>query len=122
MINGTEGVTVSGADALLVVGLVALALALGAFAVIVRRLPLRAQAAATPEQQRAAQEQAAQAQECKRGRDVATTDDLVVDGRKLGDEAARRSPHGAQAGLELGFGERGVAQARGGVVHLSAIR
>ena len=62
MTNVTEGVTVSGANALLVVGLVALALAFGAFAVIVRRFPLRGQAPATPEQQRAAQEQAAQAQ------------------------------------------------------------
>jgi ribonucrease Y len=42
--NGTKGVTVSGADALLVIGLVALALVFGAFAVIVlRRLPGRSQ-------------------------------------------------------------------------------
>ena len=33
--NGTEGVTVSGADALLVIGLVALALACGAFVIVV---------------------------------------------------------------------------------------
>jgi ribonucrease Y len=38
-------VTVSGADALLVIGLVALVLALGAFAVIMRRLPARSPAA-----------------------------------------------------------------------------
>jgi ribonuclease Y len=39
--NGTEGVTVSGADALLVIGLVALALAFGAFAIVLRRFPPR---------------------------------------------------------------------------------
>jgi ribonucrease Y len=49
-------VTVSGADALLVVGLVALALAVGAFAVIVRRLPARS---AAPAAEPAAQPQAA---------------------------------------------------------------
>ncbi len=41
MTNGTEGVTVSGADALLVIGLVALALAFGAFAIVLRRFPPR---------------------------------------------------------------------------------
>jgi hypothetical protein len=64
--NGTEGVTVSGADALLVIGLVALALALGAFAVVLRRFPARSQAAVATEhvaeEQRAAHERAAQAQ------------------------------------------------------------
>ncbi len=40
--------TVSGADALLVVGLVALVLALGAFAVIMRRLPARSPAVPVP--------------------------------------------------------------------------
>ena len=39
MTNGTEGVTVSGADALLVIGLVALALAFGAFVIVLRRFP-----------------------------------------------------------------------------------
>jgi len=39
--NETEGVTVSGADALLVIGLVALALACGAFVVVLRRFPGR---------------------------------------------------------------------------------
>jgi ribonucrease Y len=64
--NGTEGVTVSGADALLVIGLIALALASGAFVIVLRRLPARSQAAVSTgqlaEQQRAAQELAAQAQ------------------------------------------------------------
>ena len=41
MTNETEGVTVSGADALLVIGLVALALACGAFVVVLRRFPGR---------------------------------------------------------------------------------
>jgi len=39
--NGTEGVTVSGADALLVIGLVALALACGGFVIAARRFPAR---------------------------------------------------------------------------------
>jgi len=43
--NGTKGVTVSGADALLVIGLVALALAFGTFAVVLRRYPGRGAAA-----------------------------------------------------------------------------
>ena len=41
MTNGTEGVTVSGADALLVIGLVALALACGGFVIAARRFPAR---------------------------------------------------------------------------------
>ncbi len=41
MTNGTEGVTVSGADVLLVIGLVALALTCGAFVIILRRFPVR---------------------------------------------------------------------------------
>jgi len=39
--NGTEGVSVSGEDALLVIGLVALALACGAFVIVLRRFPGR---------------------------------------------------------------------------------
>jgi ribonucrease Y len=39
--NGTEGVTVSGADVLLVIGLVALALTCGAFVIVLRRFPAR---------------------------------------------------------------------------------
>ncbi|MGH7112823.1 MAG: Rnase Y domain-containing protein, partial [Stellaceae bacterium] len=57
--------TVSGADALLVIGLVALVLAFGAFAIIMRRLPARSQVLegteANTEEQRAAEEQAAHA-------------------------------------------------------------
>ena len=41
-IGATEGVTVSGADALLVIGLVALVLAGGAFVIVLRRFPARA--------------------------------------------------------------------------------
>ena len=50
MTNGTEGVAVSGADALLVIGLVALVLAFGAFAIVLRRFPARSQTAASTEQ------------------------------------------------------------------------
>ena len=41
--------TVSGADALLVIGLIALALAFGAFVIVLRRIPARTQPAAGPE-------------------------------------------------------------------------
>ena len=57
---------VSGADALLVIGLLALGLAFGAFAIVLRRYPARTHAAADPaqlaEQQRAAHELAELAQ------------------------------------------------------------
>jgi ribonucrease Y len=46
VLNGTKGVAVSGADALLVIGLVALVLAFGGFAVVLRRFPARGAAAA----------------------------------------------------------------------------
>jgi ribonucrease Y len=46
---GTKGVTVSSADALLVIGLVALALTLVAFAIVLRRFPVRPAVAANPE-------------------------------------------------------------------------
>lgn len=56
----------SGATALLVIGLVVLALASGAFVIVLRRLPARSQAAVSTEQlaehERAARELAAQAQ------------------------------------------------------------
>ena len=58
--------TVSGADALLVIGLVVLALASGAFVIVLRRLPARSQAAVSTEQlaeqQQATRKLAAQAQ------------------------------------------------------------
>jgi ribonuclease Y len=60
-------VTVSGADALLVIGLVVLALASGAFVIVLRRLPARSQPTVSTEQlaeqQRATRELAAQAQQ-----------------------------------------------------------
>ena len=43
----TEGATVSGAGALLVIGVVALALALGGFVVVLRRIPARLPVTAT---------------------------------------------------------------------------
>src|ERR1700761_941056 len=101
MTNVTEGVTVSGANALLVVGLVALALAFGAFAVIVRRFPPRAQAAATPEQQRAAQELAAQAQlqaqaeaEQVRARAQADADRILGRAAEAAEQAAQQAAEG----------------------------
>ena len=56
--SGTEGVTVSGADALLVIGLLALALAIGAFVIILRRIPARA--VASPATDELADQSAAQ--------------------------------------------------------------
>jgi ribonucrease Y len=111
--NGTEGVTVSGADALLVIGLVALALAFGAFAFVIRRIPARAQgngntgnpAAANTgqlaEQQLIAQELAAQAQlhaqadaEQIRVRAQADADRILAKATETAQQATRQAADG----------------------------
>ena len=101
MTNGTEGVTVSGADALLVIGIVALALAFGAFAIILRRFPPRAQPAVSTEQQRAAQELAAQAQlqaqadaEQIRARAQADADRVLSRAAEAAEQAAQQAADG----------------------------
>jgi ribonucrease Y len=103
--NGTEGVTVSGADALLVIGLVALALALGAFAVVLRRFPARSQAAVATEhvaeEQRAAHERAAQAQaqaqadaEQIRARAQEDADRILARAAETAEQAAQQAAEG----------------------------
>jgi len=96
---------VSGADALLVIGLVALALAFGAFAVVLRRFPARSQAAASTEQlaeqQRAPHELAAQAQvkaqaegEQIRARAQADADRILARAAEAADLAAQQAADG----------------------------
>jgi ribonuclease Y len=103
--NGTEGVTVSGADALLVIGLVVLALASGAFVIVLRRLPARSQAAVSTEQlaeqQRAARELAAQAQlqaqadaEQIRTRAQADADRILALAAEAAEQAAQQAADG----------------------------
>ena len=101
MTNGTEGGTVSGADALLVIGLVALALAFGAFAIVLRRFPPRSQPAVSSEQQRAAQELAAQAQvqaqadaEQIRARAQADADRVLSRAAEAAEQAAQQAADG----------------------------
>jgi ribonuclease Y len=98
-------VTVSGADALLVIGLIALALASGAFVIVLRRLPARSPAAASTEQlaeqQRAAQELAAQAQlqaqadaEQIRARAQADADRILAMAAEATEQAAQQAVDG----------------------------
>ena len=97
--------TVSGADALLVIGLIALALASGAFVIVLRRLPARSQAVASTEQlteqQRAAQELAAQAQlqaqadaEQIRVRAQADADRILATAAEAAEQAAQQATDG----------------------------
>jgi ribonucrease Y len=99
--DGTEGVTVSGADALLVIGLVALALAFGAFAIVLRRIPRRTQAALTTEQlaaeQAAAQQLTGQAQaeaEQIRGRAQAEADRILGRAAEAAEQTAQQAADG----------------------------
>jgi len=103
--NGTEGVTVSGADALLVIGLVVLALASGAFVIVLRRLPARSQAAVSTEQlaeqQRATRELATQAQqqaqadaEQIRTRAQADADRILALAAEAAEQAAQQAADG----------------------------
>jgi ribonucrease Y len=96
---------VSGADALLVIGLVALVLAFGAFAVVLRRFPARSQAAASTEQlaeqQRAAHELAAQTQvksqaegDQIRARAQADADRILARAAEAADQAAQQAADG----------------------------
>ena len=105
MTNGTEGVTVSGADALLVIGLVVLALASGAFVIVLRRLPARSQAAVSTEQlaeqQRATRELATQAQqqaqadaEQIRTRAQADADRILALAAEAAEQAAQQAADG----------------------------
>jgi ribonuclease Y len=89
--NGTEGVTVSGADALLVIGLVALALAFGAFVIVLRRFPPRRTTDAGQE------ELAAQAQteaEQIRSRAQADADRILSRAAESAEQAAQQAADG----------------------------
>ena len=97
--------TVSSADALLVIGLVVLALASGAFVIVLRRLPARSQAAVSTEQlaeqQRAAREVAAQAQlqaqadaEQVRTRAQADADRILAVAAEAAEQAAQQAADG----------------------------
>jgi ribonucrease Y len=98
-------VTVSGADALLVIGLVALALAFGAFAIVLRRIPARSPAAASTEQlagqQRDVPEGATQAQvkaqadaEQIRTRAQADADRILAKAAEAAEQAAQQAADG----------------------------
>jgi ribonuclease Y len=98
-------VTVSGADALLVIGLVALALAFGAFVIVLRRIPARSQAAAgtgqPAGQPRTVQEAATQAQvkaqadaEQIRTRAQADADRILAKAAEAAEQAARQAADG----------------------------
>ena len=97
--------TVSGATALLVIGLIALALASGAFVIVLRRLPARSLAAGSTEQpaehQRAAGETAAQAQlqaqadaEQIRARAQADADRILAMATEAAEQAAQQAADG----------------------------
>jgi ribonucrease Y len=98
-------VAVSGADALLVIGLLALGLAFGAFAIVLRRYPARTHAAADPaqlaEQQRAAQELAELAQvksqaeaDQIRARAAADADRILSRAAEAAEQAAQQAADG----------------------------
>ncbi|MGH3251279.1 MAG: hypothetical protein ACRDOI_34440, partial [Trebonia sp.] len=91
----------SGADALLVVGLVAMALAFGAFAIILRRFPPRSQPAASTTDELAEQQRAAQAQdqaqteaERIRARAQADADRLLGRAAEAAEQAAQQAADG----------------------------
>ena len=97
--------TVSGATALLVIGLIILVLASGAFVTVLRRLPARSQAAVSTEQlaehQRAARELAAQAQlqaqadaEQIRARAQADADRILAMATEAAEQAAQQAADG----------------------------
>jgi ribonuclease Y len=94
-------VTVSGADALLVIGLVALVLALGAFAVIMRRLPARSPAApvSAPAPELTDDERAGLAAEADqlRARARADADQITSQAATAAEQTARQAADGRRA-------------------------
>jgi ribonuclease Y len=93
-------VTVSGADALLVIGLIALALAFGAFIIVLRRIPSRTQPAVEPSQladQQAAERPTGQAQaeaEQVRSRAQADADKILSRAAEAAEQLARQAEDG----------------------------
>ena len=84
----TEGATVSGAGALLVIGVVALAVALGAFVVVLRRVPARAPA--TPNAAQLAEQAQADAEQI-RVRALAEADKTLSRATEAAEQAARQA-------------------------------
>ncbi len=98
--SGTKGATVSGAEALLVIGLLALALAFGAFVIVLRRVPGRT-AGVSPEQlaerQRAERELNGQAQaeaEQIKARAQADADRILAAAAEAAEQAAKQAADG----------------------------
>ncbi len=105
--GGTEGVTVSGADALLVIGLmIALALAFGAFVIVLRRIPARTQPAASSARladQQPAERLAGQAQseaEQVRSRAQADADKILGRAAEAAEQLARQAEDGRRKAEE----------------------
>ncbi len=92
--------TVSGADALLVIGLIALALAFGAFVIVLRRIPARTQPAVEPNQladQQAVERATGQAQaeaEQVRSRAQADADKILSRAAEAAEQLARQAEDG----------------------------
>jgi ribonucrease Y len=113
-------VTVSGADALLVIGLIALALAFGAFVIVLRRIPARTQPAADSGRladQQAAERLAGQAQsEAEQVRSRAQADADMILGRaaEAAEQLARQAEEGRRkAEEELSAVKDEIRQLRG---------
>jgi len=113
-------VTVSGADALLVIGLVALALACGAFVIVLRRIPARTQSAAGPERladRQAAERLTGQAQaeaEQVRSRAQADADKILGRAAEAAEQLARQAEDGRRkAEDELSAVKDEIRQLRG---------
>ena len=112
--------TVSGADALLVIGLVALALACGAFVIVLRRIPARTQSAAGPERladRQAAERLTGQAQaeaEQVRSRAQADADKILGRAAEAAEQLARQAEDGRRkAEDELSAVKDEIRQLRG---------
>ncbi|HTR92640.1 MAG TPA: ribonuclease Y [Trebonia sp.] len=110
----------SGADALLVIGLVALALACGAFVIVLRRIPARTQSAAGPERladRQAAERLTGQAQaeaEQVRSRAQADADKILGRAAEAAEQLARQAEDGRRkAEDELSAVKDEIRQLRG---------
>jgi ribonucrease Y len=118
--SGAKGVTVSGEDALLVIGLLALVLACGAFVVVLRRFPARPAGVSheqLAERERADREQAGQAQadaEQVRARAQADADRILAKATEAAEQASRQAADGRrQAEDEIRAVKEEIRQLRG---------
>jgi ribonucrease Y len=102
----TEGATVSGAGALLVIGVVALALALGVLVVVLRRIPARLPATATANAGLLAEHAQADAEQV-RGRAQAEADKILSHATEAAEQAARQAAQvAAEQAAEQAAGRR----------------